>query len=292
MALGLDISKHFNWRHCKHHCNVERFRQAYGVTPKSVAQVWHLLRTSSDLNCKLPMNADPMHLLLAIRFLWRYEVYEDLGRFFGIKSPKTVKRWVMYYLPRVARLLASMIPDWHDAYIGLYFFFTIDGTHCPIQEPSPFSTQWSSHKLGGAPGLNYEIAIRIDKFELLWLNGPTPPGLLNDISVFQSKLLKKIQSFTADNDVAFKGIGDKGYRGEAEYISTRNDLDPEEISEFKNRALARHETFNQKLKMFAVLRDQFRHELDFHSVDFESVVVLTLVQLSNGGLSIFDAYPI
>jgi len=119
MALGLELSKHRNWRKCKHHCNVDRFRQAYGVTPKSAAQVWHMLRTSADLSCKLPINADPMHLLLAIRFLWRYEVYEDLGRFFEIKSPKTVKRWVEFYLPRVAYLLASLIPDWQDAYTGL-----------------------------------------------------------------------------------------------------------------------------------------------------------------------------
>jgi hypothetical protein len=290
-AFGLELAGHPQWKAYKHHCNIDRYRQAYGVTPKTVARVWHELRTSNDSQAKLPTNSEPIHLLLSIRFLWRYEVYEDLGRFFGIQSPKTVKKWLWDYLQRIRRMLSLVTPDWMDAYNGLKFFFSIDGTHCAMQEPAPFSVIWSSFKLGGKPGLNYEIALRIDKPQLLWIYGPSPPGAQNDIAVFRTALLGKLQQLTAEHGVHLRGIADKGYRGEPQYLSTRNDLDPPEIAEFKNRVMARHETFNQKMKMFDVLSGIFRHDLELHRVCFESVAVLTVIQLQNKSISLFDPYP-
>ena len=290
--LGLECAGHPQWRSYKHNCNLDRYRQAYGVTPKTVARVWHELRTSNNPAAKLPVDSNPIHLLLSIRFLWRYEVYEDLGRFFGIRSPKTVKKWVWEYLKRMSHLLSILIPsDWMSVYNGLRFFFSIDGTHCAIQEPAPFSPVWSSHKFGGKPALNYEIALRIDKPQLLWIYGPSAPGAQNDMAVFKTALLGKLQQMTAHDGVTLKGIGDKGYRGEPQYLSTKNSLDPAEIAEFKNRVMARHETFNQKLKMFDVLSGVFRHELELHRVCFESVAVLTVIQLQNKSLRLFNPYP-
>ena len=70
---------------------------------------------------------------------------------------------------------------------------SVDGTHFPIEEPQPYSTKWSSHKLGGKPGLNYEIGLSIFDSKLLWIHGPTPPpGRYNNITVFQSHLKEKI----------------------------------------------------------------------------------------------------
>ena len=40
---------------------------------------------------------------------------------------------------------------------GLIYFMTVDGTHCPIWEPAPFSPEWSSDKHGGDAGCNYEL---------------------------------------------------------------------------------------------------------------------------------------
>ena len=292
MRLGLEIAGEYKWMTYKHHCNIERFKTCYGVSPRTCGRVWHGLRSSNDPDIKLESSADPKHLLLAIRFLWRYEVEKDLGRFFGIKSPKTVRKWVHHYLLRVARLLPSLVPNWSDAHNGVIFFFTVDGTHCPIEEPKPFSTMWSSHKLGGKPGLNYEIGLRIDKAELLWLFGPTPPGSVNDLSAFKSNFMGELEKFMEEYGVTVRGIGDKGYRGVPNYISTKNDLDPAEVAEFKNRACARHETFNQKLKTFKCLRDVFRHGIEFHEVAFKSITVLTLHQLQTGSISLFDPYNI
>lgn len=292
MRLGLELMGDYKWMTYKHHCNVDRFRTYYGVTPRTVGRLWHRLRISNDPDIRLGIKADPKHLLLAIRFMWRYEVEEELGKPFGIKSPKTVRKWVRDYLGRVAKLLPSLIPEWSDAHNGVIFFFTVDGTHCPIEEPKPFDTKWSSHKFGGSAGLNYEIALRIDKPQLLWLYGPTPPGSMPDISVFQHAFKKELEKFVGETGSPVRGIGDKGYRGEPDYLSTRNELDPPELAEFKNRALARQETFNQKVKMFDCFRIPFRHGIQFHGIAFRSATVLTLLQLESGGLSLFDPYYI
>ena len=86
-------------------------------------------------------------------------------------------------------------------------------------------------------------------------------------------------------------IGDKGYRGEPEFVSTSNEFDPKEIADFKNRASARHETFNQRLKTFKCLTEKFRHGVSNHKVAFEAVCVITIYQLENGSISLLDAYP-
>jgi hypothetical protein len=56
------------------------------------------------------------------------------------------------------------------------------------------------------------------------------------MSVFKTALKGKLQQLTADHGVTCRGIGDKGYSGEPQFLSTRNDLDPSKIKEFKNRA--------------------------------------------------------
>ena len=67
---------------------------------------------------------------------------------------------------------------------------TVDGTDFRIQEPSPFSTKWYSHKFRG-PGIRYEIAICIKTGWIVEFNGPFPYGRLPDIKIFRS-LLKQI----------------------------------------------------------------------------------------------------
>jgi hypothetical protein len=101
--------------------------------------------------------------------------------------------------------------------------------------------------LGGKAGLNYEIGIKISESKLLWIYGPTPPGLKPDIAVFRESLKTNLPR-------GKRVIGDDGYRGEPDYISTKNEFDPREVAEFKERVLARHESFNQRLKIFNCLK--------------------------------------
>ena len=175
------------------------------------------------------------------------------------------------------------------------FFFTVDGTHFKINEPRPFSSEWSSQKFGGHAALNYEIAVAIWDSKLIWVNGPTKPGLVNDLGVFrgdglEKSLLGKVEEEGLKLGRSIRGIADEGYRGEGDFLSYRNEFDSKEIAWFKSRAQARHEDFNAKLKTFDILTRTFRHSVDQHKAVFEAVCAMTVYKMEDGeGLS--DPYP-
>ena len=101
LSAGLDIvCKHQNWRQFKHHCNIDRFKEAFGVIPETCVLIWDDLRAANDINSKSRVK----HFLLAIRFLWKYENETDLGRVFDM-CPKTVRKWWKHYVPKFERLL-------------------------------------------------------------------------------------------------------------------------------------------------------------------------------------------
>lgn len=170
---------------------------------------------------------------------------------------------------------------------GLIFYGTIDGVHCPIQEPRPFSKEWSSHKYGGGPAVNYELVVCMHKPQLAWCYGPIKPGKFNDISTYRRKLKGVLETEHPGQRL----IGDKGYRGEPDTISIRNEFDPEDLAEFKDRALARHESFNQRVKCFNCLKTPWRHGVENHQVGFEACCALVLFQMKAGRGTLFDPYP-
>lgn len=170
----------------------------------------------------------------------------------------------------------------HDE--GLVFFMSIDGTHCPIQEPRPFSKEWSSHKFGGKPACNYEVGLLIHKPKLIWVHGPTRPGKDNDLEVFRQKLIHELPD---DCRIIADGI----YAAEPNYISTKNDLDDKPVWQFKNRTLARHENFNQRLKCFNVLKHRYRHGVDRHGKTFRACCVLLVFEIENGNTTLLNPYP-
>ena len=59
---------------------------------------------------------------------------------------------------------------------------TVDGTDCPIQEPSPFDKMWYSHKFNGA-GVHYEVAVAIGTGHIVHVQGPYPCGAYPDIVI-------------------------------------------------------------------------------------------------------------
>lgn len=63
------------------------------------------------------------------------------------------------------------------------FFLRIDATDIQILEPSPFIPSWSSYKLH-APGLIYEVRVRLPGNKLMWVNGSFCPGKCNDLQIF------------------------------------------------------------------------------------------------------------
>jgi len=82
-----------------------------------------------------------------------------------------------------------------------------------------------------------------------------------------------------------RGIADEGCRGDPNKLSTRNAFDSKELKEFKNRVKARHETFNSRLKAFAILCGSFRStdkRLEKHKAAFEACCVIVQHEMDNG----------
>jgi hypothetical protein len=151
---------------------------------------------------------------------------------------------------------------------------TVDGTDYEINEPSPFSSRWFSHKFKG-PGLRYEVGISINGGDIVHTNGPFPCGAWPDITIFRSGLMLKLMP----NEFV---EADNGYRGQYDKIRTPVDYRNDEEKKQKARARARHETVNKRFKQFGILGSTFRHNLDKHQMVFRAVVVLTQLSIENG----------
>ena len=68
---------------------------------------------------------------------------------------------------------------------------TVDGTDFMINQPTPFSKTWYSHKFNG-PGVRYEIAVCIQTGDIVWYNGPKRCGSWPDLLIFTSRLADKL----------------------------------------------------------------------------------------------------
>jgi hypothetical protein len=110
MALGLGtIAKIHRWKQHKTHASVAKFVKFYGCTPETCAQVWKDLTEHPDAEVNVGSKGKPSHLLLALRFLWKYQEQSDLAQFFGIQTEKTVGKWVRIYVGKLALLLQSKV---------------------------------------------------------------------------------------------------------------------------------------------------------------------------------------
>jgi hypothetical protein len=105
MGLGLEIGGHTRWRTYKHEANVKRFKQAFGVIPETCVLLWDALRNSMNATVRLQKNDKPMHLLVAIRFLWTYHEEYDIARFFSFRSVVTGRKWWKIYVKKIEKLL-------------------------------------------------------------------------------------------------------------------------------------------------------------------------------------------
>ena len=78
----------------------------------------------------------------------------------------------------------------NDRLLGETFpnvYMSVDGTDCPVQEPSIFDRRMYSHKFKSA-GLRYEVGIGVDFGNIVWVNGSYKCGEFNDLKIFRDKL--------------------------------------------------------------------------------------------------------
>ena len=164
---------------------------------------------------KLDKYSKPKYLLIALRYLYTNDTENDLARFFGYIDRTRIRTHAKEYANKIQWLLQLKMLSFEEADDGLVYFMSVDGTHCRIQEPRPFSKIWSSHKFGKAAALNYEVGLSINKNKLIWLHGPIPAGLKNDLDVAKERLIPKMQKFNQGKELKRCIIADDIYKDEA-----------------------------------------------------------------------------
>lgn len=142
----------------------------------------------------------------------------------------------------------------------------------------PFWTGWYSHKFKG-PGLRYEVGVAIQSDNIVWINGPYPPGRYPDIKIFRDGLK---QLLMAEGE---RCEADDGYRGEPLTVELPGEgcfYGGAAQNQLKKRVRSRHETVNGRFKCFQCLNQKFRHKLSHHRFCFNSIVVLTQLGFDHG----------
>jgi hypothetical protein len=265
--------------------NIERFKAHFGSIPTVVALLWQDLQVTEIKKARVPPSKRNFsHFLMALHHLKRYPTELEREAIFDI-SLSYGRFWVWYFVEKMQALKEEKI-KWPDGNGGDdIWILSVDGTHCWIHEPQhptwSMDSDYYSHKYAKA-GMNYELGISLTDSKLIWMNGPFPAGL-NDITIFTKKGLK--QKLKSCGKLA---IGDGGYNGHPEEISSTNAHDSKEVKRFKSRALKRHERFNGYTKAFDCLSGRFRHSTDRFANCFEAVCVICQYQVENG----YDLYDI
>lgn len=277
--------------------NLSRFRAHYTNGPLVYSLIFRKLQeTANDAANILPFFRKVGkkqafdYFLMSIHLLACYPTEEEAEAIFKI-SNVTWSNWVWEYVARISLLFPETVtfPDrWNNKETGdtrePIFIITVDGVHCPILEPTLRNFEenkpFFSHKFHRA-ALDYELGISIFTQQCVWVSGPYPAGT-NDITVFRASLKGRMQEARDRNDVDYRALGDRGYRGERNYISIPSSHDEEEVRDFKGRALSRHETFNGRLKNFDALQQLFRHSIAKHNQCFRAGVVIVQTSLENG----------
>ena len=103
--------------------------------------------------------------------------------------------------------------------------------------------------------------------------GPFAAGNWADLPIFQRWLKAMLNHGECVE-------ADGGYRGDAN-VKHPKDCTNFGEEEMKSAARARHETVNRRLKIFRVLKDTFRHDLNKHIFCFDACAVVTQLNLQS-----------
>jgi DDE superfamily endonuclease len=256
---------------------INRFKSYYGLRPSLCASIWEDLQRTKVEEARIDSDhLNPKHFLMALHTLKKYPTDDEREGPWNVNRDKG--RTLVWYFLRKLRALKAEVIVWPEDWGNDIWIITVDGTHCWIEEPS--HPDWSqdrryySHKYNKA-GVNYELGISIAYSRLVWMNGPFKAGT-SDVKIFRDRGLKeKLIS------IKKKAIGDRGYNGHTNEVSTYNAHDCRGVRKFKSRALKRHENFNGMTKRFKCLSGRFRHGVDQFETCFEAVCVICQYQIED-----------
>ena len=150
---------------------------------------------------------------------------------------------------------------------------SVDGTDFKVDEPFPFDPRWKSPKFKGG-ALTYEVGISIYAGDIVWVSGPYR-GAKHDVAMFRDKLkLMLDDDELVETDLGYK---DPSCRNKDDYV------DEEEKFE-KQRIRARHETCNHRFKVWGILKQQYRHDIEEHGLVFRAIACIVQMEIDDGGV--------
>ena len=100
----------------------------------------------------------------------------------------------LYFLPVVLslyHLIQVLLANCFMNNNGSECLLTVDGTEFQINEPTPFSPVWFSHKFKGE-ALIYEFGVCTQTGWLCWIARPFPAGDFPDVEIFTLGLLNEL----------------------------------------------------------------------------------------------------
>jgi len=146
-----------------------------------------------------------------------------------------------------------------------------------------FNKDFYGYKFRG-PGLRYELGTCIRTGHIVWINGPWPPGIYNDLMIARMGIVQMLE----DGE---RVEADDGYEGIApQYAKVPGNITRDEGKlALQQRVRARHEQMNSRFKNWGCLRQRFRHDdLVKHSDCFRAVAVTLQVSLLLGVHTVND----
>jgi len=267
------------------------FQKLYGSSPLVLATQWYDLITTDIRDAKLEEKDKSMagfkRFMIAHNFLWEYHKNAQcLAARFHMCERLARGEPVWFWVRKIAALKVKKIvwPAGFSRADGEKLPYTVDGVDFHTKEKSNetlnVDRKYYSVKFNKA-GLKYQIVLSIVEPKCVSFTGPKKCSI-HDTTVWR-------ESGVAEKTGPEKlGIADKGYAGAAK-LSAKNPREPKALRQFKCRALARHETFNGRLKMFGALSQTYKHDVDKHIFVFEAICVTVQYQMDNGS-PIFDVY--
>ena len=168
------------------------------------------------------------------------------------------------------------------------FIVMVDGTDFQIWEPKhptlPVNKQYCLHKFKHGT-LYYGIALSLSVHtgKCVLISNPYPGGVHN-MTIFREGLKQKI----APGKLVIVNQGYKSQKSDKQMMSMPNSLDSKAVAKFKSRARCRQESYNGRLKNFAILSKTYRHSLEKHKYVLQAIAVMLQVQMDNGAC-LFEA---
>ena len=173
LESGREISRRGKkfFRHRNRDREIEAFNDIFGTVPSICSLLWTMVDPLNTISSKSRI----FHLLWALLLMNDYSTEVINASYVGV-DVDTFRKWTHLWISAISHLSTNVI-KWENRFLGNWFYwtFSVDGIHCPIQEPSPFWKGWCSHKFKGA-GLAYEVCVGVSSGYIVWVRGPFPAG--------------------------------------------------------------------------------------------------------------------